>query len=218
MIYARAMKSCLLLASILATSAWAQSPGVQPLQFKDYPVTEVFKAQPVSPVLETSEERKFEAEIRDGIAKGWGVFDGATGKEFRRPGPNFAGHFILVIFGCGEPTLPACFSAAIVDAKTSRVYRAPSSGSGFNMPYFGVFAARPGQYPPTSFHRFPLKSPLVYRLSSRLLIANVCGGSVVQGRIVGPNAQGCDTQCYLMDEDGLKLIFAVPSWVGLVSL
>jgi hypothetical protein len=112
----------------------------------------------------------------------------------------------------------ACFSTALVDATTGRVYRAPSSGSGFNMPYFGVFAERLGQYPTNSFHRFPLKSPLVYRPNSRLLIANVCGGSVVGGRIVGPNAQGCGAQCYLMDKDGLKLIFAVPGWLGLVNL
>lgn len=208
----------LLFASVVAISAWAQNPSERPPRFEDYPVKEVFQGKPALPVLETPEERQYEAVISDGVSKGWGVYNGASGKEFRRPGPNFAGHYILVIFGCGEPTLPACFSAAAVDAKPGRVYRAPSSGSGLNMPYFGVFAERPGQYPPKSFHRFPLKSPLVYRLNSRLLIADICGGSVVDGRIVGPNASGCDTQYYLMDEDGLKLIAAVPSWNTLLIL
>jgi hypothetical protein len=96
------MKAHLLLAGIVATSTWAQSSGVQPPQFKDYPVAEVFQGKPALPILEAPEERKFEAVIGDGVSKGWGVFDGATGKEFRRPGPNFAGHYILVNFGCGE--------------------------------------------------------------------------------------------------------------------
>jgi hypothetical protein len=169
MTYAKAVKAHLLLASIVATSAWAQSPVVRPPQFKDYPVRGVFQGKPTLPVLEPPEERKLEVLISDGLSEGWGVFDGETGKEFLRPGPNFAGHYVLVSFGCGEPALTGCFAAAIADARTGRLYRAPfpAPDSGFRLPYFGVFVERPGRYPAFSFHNFPLRSPLAYRLNSR---------------------------------------------------
>jgi hypothetical protein len=201
------MKSLLplILAGILA----AQSPPAHPPRFEDYPVKEVFKGEPAWPVLESPEERKFEAVLGEGVIRGWGVFDGATGKEFRRAGPNFAGLYVLVSFGCGEPALTGCSSAAIVDAKTGRVYQAPTPGpeSGFKLPPFGVFAVRPGRYPPLSFHNFPLRSPLAYQLNSRLLVADICERSVLAGgSVVGPRAEGCGAHYYLMDGDGLKLI------------
>jgi hypothetical protein len=206
-VYAKAVKIHLdlLLAGVLAMSAWAQAPP----QFQDYPVKGIFKGVPTLPVFEIPEERKFEAEILDGVTQGWGVYDGASGKEFRRPGPNFAGHYVLVNFGCGEPTLTACFAAAIVDEKTGRLYRAPfpAPGSGFRLPYFGVFVERPGRYRPFSFHNFPLKSPLAYRLNSRLLIADVCERSFLAGgSVVAPMAGGCGAHYYLMRDDGLTLI------------
>jgi hypothetical protein len=161
------------------------------------------------PILETDKERKFETEIRDGVSKGWGVFDGITGKELRGPRPNFAGHYTLVSFGCAELALTACFSAAIVDLETGRVYRAPSPtvDSGFKLPYFGMFAERPGRYPLYSFHNIQIVSPLQYGLDSRLVIARICERNfLVGGSIVGPEAVGCGARYYLMDDEGLKLI------------
>jgi hypothetical protein len=201
------MKSLLplILAGILA----AQSPPGQPPRFEDYPVKEVFRGTLALPVLESPEERKFEALIGDGVSEGWGVFDGATGKEFQRPRPNFAGHYFIVSFGCGEPVLTGCFAAAIVDARTGRVYRAPSQapGSSFRLPYFGVFLESPARYPAFSFHNFPLKLPWTYQRNSRLLIADICERMVLAGgSVVGPKAEGCGAHYYLMDGDGLKLI------------
>jgi hypothetical protein len=212
MAYAKAVKAHLLLAGIVAASAWAQSPEAQPPHFQDYPVKGVFKGVPAMPVLETPEERKYQVEISDGVSKGWGVFDGATGKEFQRLGPNFAGHYILVHFGCGE--LTARLSAAIVDANTGRVYRAtiPDPESALLLPYFGVFAERGGSYPPHSFHNFPLKSPLTYRVNSRLLIADISermistGGSIINFRVLA-----CGAHYYLMGANGLTLIGRVVS-------
>lgn len=198
----------LLLASVVAISAWAQNPAGRPPRFEDYPVKEIFRGTAALPVLETPEARKFEAEIRDGVSKGWGVFDGVSGKEFRRPGPNFAGHYILVSFGCGEP-FSACSSAAIVDAKTGRVFRGPSqdSESALTLPNFGVAAEQPGHYPPHSFHNFPLRSHLAYRLGSRLLIGDICERMVVEGgSIIDFRFIGCGAHYYLMDSDGLTLI------------
>jgi hypothetical protein len=202
----------LLLASFAVISASAQSPVERPPRFEDYPVKEVFKGEPALPALESPEERNFEAVISDGVTKGWGVFDGLTRKEFRRPALNFAGHYILVNFGCGEAALSSCSGAAIVDAKAGHVYQAPSPAPelGFRLPYFGVFAERPAHYPPLSFHDFPLKSPFAYRLNSRLLIADICERSVLAGgSVVAPMAEGCGAHYYLMGDYGLTLIHRI---------
>jgi len=199
-----------------------------PPRFQDYPVTAVFKGKPAPPILETPEERKLEAVIGDGVRKGWGVFDGATGKELRRPGPNFAGHYIIVNFGCDDtdysatrlPTPPStlidrprtslCLGAPIVDAKTGHVYRppAPPLGGAQWRQYFAVFAESLVPHPPASFHNFQLKSPLAYRLNSRLLITDTCEGFEASGgSIIDFRSTGCGAHYYLMDEDGLKLIY-----------
>jgi hypothetical protein len=101
------MKSLLpLILAGVAIPGWAQSPPAQPPRFEDYRVQEVFKGEPALPVLESPEERKFAAVIGDGVSKGWGAFDGVTGKEFRRPGPNFAGAYVIVNFGCASQVSP----------------------------------------------------------------------------------------------------------------
>jgi len=198
----------LLFASFAVMSASAQSPAEQPPRFEDFPVKEIFRGKPVPPILETPEERKLEALISDGVSKGWGVFNGETGKELRRAGPNFAGHYVLVSFGCGEP-FGACSGAAIVVAKTGSVYQAtaPDPESALHLPYFGVFAEQGGLYPPHSFHNFPLRSHLAYRLNSRLLVADICERMVVEGgSIIDFRAVGCGAHYYLMGGDGLTLI------------
>jgi len=199
----------LLFASVVAISAWAQNPAERLPRFEDYPIAAVFKGKPALPVLETPEELKFKAVIGDGVSKGWGVFDGITGKELQGPRPNFAGHYTLVSFGCAELALTGCFGAATVDVKTGRVYRAPSptADSGFKLPYFGVFAERPERYPLFSFHNIQIVSPLEYRLDSRMLIARICERVILEGSsLVGPKAIGCGAHYYLMGDDGLKLI------------
>jgi hypothetical protein len=223
------LRNTLMLASVAASLACAQSPLDHTPRFQDYPVMEVFKGKPALPVLETPEERKLEALIGDGVSKGWGVFDGETGKELRRPGPNFAGHYVLVNFGCNDtdysatglpipigtpldsPRTSDCLGAPIVDAKTGRVYRLPipQIGAGLRQ-YFGVVAESLAPHPPASFHNFPLKSPLAYRLNSRLLIADTCEGiEAAGGSIISFRSTGCGAQYYLMDGDGLKLIYRV---------
>jgi hypothetical protein len=199
-----------LLGCCFVTLLGAQNQVERAPEFRDYPAKAMPPEKPMSPILESAEERKFQAVISDGVNKGWGVYDGITGKEQQRPGPNFAGHYILVSFGCGEPALTSCFSTAIMDAETGHVYRAPhpAPDSGFTLPYFGVFAERPGHYPALSFHNTQVSSPLQYRLDSRLLVAQVCERSIlVGGSIVGPKAEGCGAHYYLMELDGLRLVF-----------
>lgn len=103
--------------SVSATSAQEHVP-----QFDQYPVSSIFKGKPAEPILDTPEKRKFRTMIRQGIAKGWGVHpNGSYGPE--RPGPNFAGHYIVITWGCGS----GCLDMVIADAITGRIYPPPLS-------------------------------------------------------------------------------------------
>lgn len=57
---------------------------------------------PVAPVLSTAQARRVRTVLRAGAAAG----------------PNFAGHFTVIAWGCGA----SCTEAAILDGRTGRVY------------------------------------------------------------------------------------------------
>ncbi len=169
-------------------STWAQSPNTVP-RFGDF-TAEVFSGKPADPILSTSEERLYRTTIRRGVSRGWGVADGATGKEISVPGPNFAGHYVIVTWGCGSP----CLMAAIVDLKTGRVFPPPfHHGPGHS--YFQV----PWDFP---------SDPLIYRTDSRLLIMNLCeADELVQdhGR-GGYRGKKCGAYYFIMGDTGLRLV------------
>lgn len=50
--------------------------------------------------------------------------------------------------------------------------------------------------------------PLDYRLSSRLLIANICESTetVRVGQLIGSQDRDCGAHYFLMDDNGLKLL------------
>lgn len=78
-------------------------PPPKPLpRFEDYRVDDVFKGPPAA-VLTTGSKlaRTFRTRLREGAAKG----------------PNFAGRFTLVSWGCGA----SCQDWAVVDARTGQV-------------------------------------------------------------------------------------------------
>lgn len=170
------------LVSLLVVSTPAQKPRPGP-RFEDFLVRNIFSGTPARPALETTEEREFRTVIRRGVAKGWGVDDGITGRPFPGPGPNFAGHYVIVAWGCGSP----CLMAAIVDLKTGRVFPPPfhhgPGGSYFHVPW-----------------AFPMDPPLSYRLDSRLLIANICEAG---------ESQKCGAHYFVMAEGGPRLIRTV---------
>ena len=89
------------------------------------------------------------------MAKGIGVL--RDGKE--QPGPNFAGHYIVVTWPCGSP----CEMMAIVDAATGKVYSPPLS-EGFRLPPL------PATVPekPDSF--IPWVADVAFRQNSNLMI------------------------------------------------
>jgi hypothetical protein len=83
----------------LACSTIAQSKDPT---FEDYFVAENFRGQPAAAKILGTDARMYRTRITEG-AKG---------------GPNFAGHYTIVKWGCGSD----CLGFAIVNAKTGRVY------------------------------------------------------------------------------------------------
>jgi hypothetical protein len=75
-------------------------------RFAEFAVHERFTARPAPAILSTSEARNFRTVLREGA----------------RNGPNFAGHFTIVQWGCGTQ----CWEGAVVDGKTGRVFQLPS--------------------------------------------------------------------------------------------
>ena len=71
-------------------------------QFEHYKVNKIYKGKPAVPVLRTPDDREYRTRIREGA----------------KAGPNFAGHYTLIIIGCGTE----CASFVIVDAANGRVF------------------------------------------------------------------------------------------------
>lgn len=198
-----------LLAAIVSLLVPQRNLAEEAPRFEQYPAKSRYRGKPVAPILKTDEEQKNGAIITDGVEKGWGVFDGATGAELQRAGPNFAGHYILINFGCGD-SYGNCLGVAIVDAKTGSVFGPPIPESGVQWrPYFEMIVRSLMPHPPSSFHSFRFKSPIAYRLNSRLLIVDICEGSHLEEfhGIVGAVNDGCGDHYYLMGQDGLKFIY-----------
>ena len=135
--------------------ARSQQPAKRLPRFEDYPVHEVFGGAPHPAIPATPEQRKFRTRIREGVEKGWGVWtDGQSGREQDRPGPNFAGYYIVIVWSCGA----GCIRMARADAKTGSVYSPPISAGGLALPML-MF--------PVSIGRAP---DLDYRANSRLMV------------------------------------------------
>lgn len=83
-----------------------------------YPVRSRYKGKPAKPVLDSKRARLYRTIIRNGA----------------KEGPNFAGHYTVVAWGCGLGS----YSLAIVDAITGKVYFPPFDcvgGSSFGLPF-----------------------------------------------------------------------------------
>jgi hypothetical protein len=176
-------------------------------QFDHYPAKDRYRGRTSLPLIRTPEERENQAVITDGMEKGWGVFDGTTGQEMRRPGPNFAGHYTLISFGCGD-SYSNLLCVAIVDTKTGQIFRQPLPQSGLQGKPFAVLTRDLPAHPYSSFHNFTFKSPIRYRLNSRLLIVDTCESYHLAGTsIIQAVEDGCGNHYYVMEESGLKLIY-----------
>lgn len=101
-------------ASLLAQSA--ETP-----RFEDYPVKEIFTSTPAAPLLVTAEQRRYRTRIRNGVSTLSDVWIGSYKNPIKAKGPNFAGHYFGIRWGCGSQ----CLTMATVDAKTGKVYEPP---------------------------------------------------------------------------------------------
>ena len=91
-----------LLAAAVLTGLAAQAPQKPLPRFEDYRADAAFKGSPAAVVTEGSKlARTYRTRLREGAAKG----------------PNFAGRFTLVSWGCGA----SCQEWAVVDARTGQV-------------------------------------------------------------------------------------------------
>jgi hypothetical protein len=128
-------------------------------KFEDYPVKEIFTGTPAAPILATPQQRLYRTRIREGVAKGAGVW--RDGQE--QPGPNFAGHYFVIRWMCGSP----CGMTAIVDARTGQIYNPPISedDGGGQMPFL-----LPEVILPDVKTGAPWVADLEYRLNSRLMV------------------------------------------------
>lgn len=70
-------------------------------RFANWPATPGRSVAPAAPVLASRAARRFRTALWDGAAAG----------------PNFAGHFTIVVWGCGA----SCTTAAVMDARSGRV-------------------------------------------------------------------------------------------------
>jgi hypothetical protein len=76
-------------------------------RFEDYPATDTLRGAPVAPNLTNPDDRQFRTVLKGGAAMG----------------PNFAGAYTVVIWGCGT----SCQTGAMIDGRTGRVRPLPQS-------------------------------------------------------------------------------------------
>ena len=124
-----------------AVSVHCQGQGTQtPIpRFEDYPVITVFHGKPAEPVFVRG-RGAFRTRIREGARKG----------------PNFAGRYTIVKWGCGS----GCISFAVVSAISGQPYY-PVPFAALGIPFQGTVSGRSYK-------------GLEYRLNSSLLIADGC--------------------------------------------
>ena len=135
-------------------------------RFEQYSTTEKVSGKPAPPILKTPGDRLFRTVIREGAAKG----------------PNFAGHYTIVEWGCGS----ACVSIAVVDAKTGQIRESPFSILGYGTSL---------KFPDGTRTHADEFEELAYRLSSRLLIVRGC-----------PEDKGCGAYYYEWTGSRFKLL------------
>jgi hypothetical protein len=122
----RGVPIILIWAALSPVPTWAQPASASTSRFEDYPVTEMFTGTPAEPILATPETRRYRTRIRNGVSTGSDVWIG-TGKNLRKSaGPNFAGSYFVISWGCGSQ----CGMMATVDAKTGAIYEPPLSRKG----------------------------------------------------------------------------------------
>lgn len=141
-------------------------------RFQDYPATKTFTGRNATVRLDSAEDRKYRTKLTEG----------ASGK------PNFAGDYILVMWGCGS----GCAEGAVIDHRTGAISW---------LPYFvGGCGICTG---------FADKEFIEFRADSKLLVLN--GQRGVKGRGgAQPEDAGVPGSFYYLFENGsFRLLHSV---------
>lgn len=156
-----------------------------PPQFEDFPVRDFYKGRPAAVDLSSNTlARSYRTRLRKGAKKG----------------PNFAGHYTIVDWGCGSN----CQVYAVVDAHTGKVYQTNGGERGASFTVGGsLFIGDPpdppiGPYPDDPVESLPARY-YVWRNNKFILIyEQAC--SVVDGS----QKCGCEEAWRLMQEPSTK--------------
>ena len=140
-------------------------------RFEDFPVDASFHGKPAKPVLDRNDA--FRTKILEGALNG----------------PNFAGHYTIIDWGCGS----GCISFAIVDAVSGRLY-SPIPFSALGVPYQGAATGR--EY-----------KGLDYRVNSALLIADGCPEEKVT--MTSETENDCGTRYYKWEQNRFVLVASI---------
>jgi len=159
------MKFSVFIASLIIGSNLVLAQGKGEFSFRNYPVQEIYKGKPAPANPASPRARKFKTRIKLGA----------------KEGPNFAGHYTIVLWGCGSD----CSGVAIVDAKTGQVFVDPE---------LLAISAKVSQDSPK----------IQFRLNSSLLIIE--GDRVYGAKPTGPAVTG--KWYYNWEDHRLKLVRA----------
>jgi hypothetical protein len=160
---------------LLATrggSAGGATPA-DPYTPEQFPVAVVFKGKPASPILKSKEALLFRTRIREGA----------------KSGPNFAGHYTLISWGCGT----SCQQYALVDAVNGHVFDLPFRYVS-SQPAYGISEG-------VDVDRLPDFGRSQASPKSRLFVVGGC---------FDEDEKRCGWHFYEMTEKGLSLLKTVP--------
>lgn len=113
-------------------------------RFEDFPVHKIYRGKPASPVF--PKHFGYPTKVREAASKG----------------PNFAGHYTIVIWGCGSD----CESFAVVDAISGQLY--------YPLPFGALDVSPLGEADGGAY------GGIGYRLDSSLFIADGCPENTTQ--------------------------------------
>jgi hypothetical protein len=149
-------------------------------RFDDFPTVEKFQGKPHRVDLSSHPNaRTFRTRLREGAQKG----------------ANFAGHFALVSWGCGNE----CGQGLVIDLRTGKVY-------GLAEPPSERSSGRAGS---VKGDVLEFSRGVKFRLTSKLLIADPpCPNDY--NPCVSFGRSGEPIRYYIMEDDGLRLIHKTP--------
>lgn len=158
--------------------------------FKDFSVDVGFTGSPAAPRLTTSWSQRYRTQIRRGVASQQGFRKGS--EYIETAGPNFAGHYRVVNWGCGS----GCLMMVIVDLKTGTIYPPPMSAA------------------PTGAERITIPNlgtgwgGFDFRVDSRLFVMKTCpwGSPDPNSPFYRGTREFCGTTYFTIEPQGFRMI------------